>query len=61
VLASDIPDKVDTPTVSIGTSDTSVTVSWNEPGYHSSAITAYEILFLKSDNSFAADSNCDGS
>ena len=43
VLASDKPDKVDIPTVSIGATDTSVTVSWNLPDAHSTAITAYQI------------------
>lgn len=53
VLASDKPDKVAIPTVTIGASDTAVSISWTEPGYHAAAIDEYEVRLLKSDGSFA--------
>lgn len=48
VLASDLPDKMSTPTVTIGSADTSVTITWVEPGDHAASIDYYEILLLKS-------------
>ena len=51
-----------TPTVTIGSADTSVTITWVEPGDHAAPIDYYEILLLKSDGSFTTETtNCDGS
>jgi hypothetical protein len=63
VLASDLPDKADIPAVTIGSSETAVTVTWVEPGDHAAAIDAYEILFLLSDGvTFSTETTyCDGS
>ena len=60
VLASDKPDKVDIPNVSIGAAETSVSVSWNLPDAHSSAITAYQVQLLKSDGTYSDSSDCNG-
>jgi hypothetical protein len=63
VLASDLPDKTAIPTVTIGSTDTAVTISWTEPGDHAATITAYEVLLLHSDGvTFSTETtNCDGS
>ena len=41
VLASDLPDQVAIPTVTIGSTATAVTVAWLAPGDHSAAIDQY--------------------
>ena len=63
VLASDLPDKAAIPTVTIGASETDVTVSWTEPGDHAAPISAYEILLLEADGVtwVSETANCDGS
>lgn len=47
ISPSDVPGKMDMPTVEL--SGTDVKVSWTAPTSHSSSITAYDIEFLKSD------------
>ena len=60
VVASDKHDKVDIPTVTIGTADTNVAISWTKPDEHSATIDAYEIQVQKADGSFEASSDCNG-
>jgi hypothetical protein len=60
VSAIDFPAKMAIPTVTLSTTD--VVVSWTAPDAHSSAITLYEVLFLKADGTFGTETtNCDGS
>jgi hypothetical protein len=40
---------------------TDVIITWTPPAIHSSPITSYNILFLKSDGTYAASGSCDGS
>lgn len=63
VLASDLPDKTAIPSVTIGATETAVTISWTEPGDHAASITAYEILLLQSDGvTYSTETTyCDGS
>ena len=61
VLASDRPDKVSIPTVTIGATETAVTISWQKPGHHAADIDAYEILFLTAAGGFTTEpTSCDG-
>jgi hypothetical protein len=63
VLASDIPDKMAIPTVTIAPTATQVVISWSEPDDHSATIDAYAIEFLKSDGTYEEDTidgNCNG-
>lgn len=60
VLASDKPDKVDIPSVTIGATDTSVAITWDAPPAHSAAIDGYEIQLLQSGGTYASTSACDG-
>lgn len=62
VVPDDAPGKVDIPTVALSSTDpTEVEISWAAPDDHSSPITSYEILFLKSNGEFAHElTRCDG-
>jgi len=47
------------PTVTVST--TNVVVTWVEPTTHSSAITQYDVRFLKSDGTYVTETtSCDG-
>jgi hypothetical protein len=63
VVPSDAPGKTDIATVQLtDAAQTSVTITWPEPDAHSSAITRYEVLFLKADGGYAEETtHCDGS
>jgi hypothetical protein len=61
VLASDRPDKVAIPSVTIGATETAVTISWQKPGHHAAEIDAYEILLLTAAGGFTTEpTSCDG-
>jgi len=59
----DVPSKMSIPTVAISTNDnTKVAITWVQPNIHGSSISEYEILFRKSDGTFAEETtNCDAS
>ena len=62
MLASDLPDKMAIPSVTIEATATEVKVQWVQPGFHASPIDAYEILLQKLDGSFSTETtSCDGS
>jgi hypothetical protein len=61
VLASDKPDKMAIPTVTLAPAATSVVVAWTAPGYHSAPIAAYDIRLLTTGGAYIAASSCDGS
>jgi hypothetical protein len=59
VLASDLPDQVAIPTVTIGASETAVTVAWTAPGDHSAPIDEYQVVLRKADGTYVEDTtNC---
>ena len=58
VLASDRPDAVAIPSVSIGAAATNVVITWTAPDEHSATIDSYEVLLRLADGTYAAA--CDG-
>ena len=58
VLASDLPDKVATPTVSVGAAATSVTIAWSAPFDHAAPVDYYEVLLQAAGGAFVTA--CDG-
>ena len=59
IIPTDVPDKVDIPSVVISLKD--VKVSWGAPDDHYSSIDSYEILFEEEDGSYTTDTaDCDG-
>jgi hypothetical protein len=59
----DVPSKMSIPTVALSSLDnTKVAITWVQPSIHGSSISEYEILFRKSDGTFAEETtNCDAS
>jgi hypothetical protein len=55
VLASDLPDQVAIPTVTLGASDTAVTVAWDAPADHAAPIDQYQVLLQAADGTYAED------
>jgi hypothetical protein len=60
VLASDLPDAVALPTVTIGAAETFVTVTWAAPNDHSAPIDQYQVLLRKADGTYVEDTTTCG-